>query len=191
MEDAGTISVWEILVLWSPQLWPLAQWCGKRVEGSSPGLVAPQALGQWPVLQPAQKVPTPLWSLPIIETLHLLKNHSAKRAFCLHSTLEYPGASIFYEIAFHFFPFLLRAIISHWVVLCTSIFNLVKVFFFHLTNAQSINKTSKISSNSFCGFCLFVFVLVWSPTGEKESNAQITIWPCPLPVYKTSMAPYC
>lgn len=66
----------------------------------------------------------------VVETLHLLKNHSAKRAFCLHSNLVYPGASIFYETAFHFAPSLLRAITSHWIVLCTSIFNLVKVFFF-------------------------------------------------------------
>lgn len=27
--------------------------------------------------------------------------------------------------------------------------------------------------------------------GEEESDEHITAWPCPLPVYKPSMAPYC
>lgn len=36
-----------------PQLWHLAQWYDERGEVSLPGLVASQALGQWPVLQPA------------------------------------------------------------------------------------------------------------------------------------------
>lgn len=83
-------------------------------------------------------------------------------------------ASIFYEIAFHF-PSQLRAFTSHRVVLCTSIFNLVKVLFFHLTNVQFINNTSNICSNSFHRF-LFVFIFKWTPIG-KDVTVCLSI-PC-------------
>jgi hypothetical protein len=64
----------------------------------------PQAVGQQPVPPPAQKVPAPHEAFPPQTHSNVLNSLSAQKACCLVSKPENPGASIFYEIAFHF-PF--------------------------------------------------------------------------------------
>lgn len=81
-----------------------------------------------------------------------VKEPQCQESFCLHSALESPGASVFHEIAFHFSSSLPRAITSHGIVLVHQ-FLILLIFIFYLTNAQFMNKTSKICSSSFCGLC--------------------------------------
>lgn len=102
MEDVGTVLASPSLRLWFCEplssSGPVVWWEGGR---GPPRLGGSQ--NSWTMTSAPTSIESVYspWSLPIIEIFHLLKNHGAKRAFCLLSNLEYPGASMFYEM-FHF-----------------------------------------------------------------------------------------
>lgn len=173
---------WERLTLWATSfgLWPRG--VGKEWTGPAQARWVPKALDNGQCSNQHRKC-----LLPLRPSLHRntpsVREPQCQESFCLHSDLEYPGSSIFYEIAFHFSSSPLRAITSHCNVLCTSIFNLVKVFlcclFFTwpmLSSWIKYPKSALVPSVGFVHVCFSV-----ASNGEEERDEHIAAQPCPLP----------